>query len=678
LPKKSRGKGSKGTKTTEESHETVDVSEESEPKPEPVKKKTASKRVVKKKVTLLANDNIISDDPDIALELAKSISQTEAEEVEAARKVHVTHARIMTESISESAKKKPSGKSSKSVVIQDTPSAPKSKPTTSKTNLKGAPSLTPEQEATNIMQPLKESKKTSKRLLGTGGSNERTGTILGVPNEFTVISATSSEGTSAKPGVLDKDKDITKEKVILKWGDEQDSEFFDDDEKVEKDGDADDEVDDHVIDKQDDDDEDEETESNKDDIYKYKIRVHKDEDEEIKDAEVEGSDKGDEEITNATKEEVEKTSEATDDTKKTKLPPSSSSLSFFAGYCHPTQNSPDLVFISTEDSRISDSKDNKSSTYTKDSPIPTLTITTDAPTITTDVPESNALTAIELRVAKLEKDVSELKTIEDVFQMELQKHTTYLIHKYSLQHLLELTKKPTPTNEKEYDKIPSEILKIKKEQAESQKNSQFTIKSTNKVALKEYDLKSDLYQSMHANKSFNRNPANYRLYHALMEALIENENDMDKGVADTVKDHKRKHDDDEDNDYEDPPAGPNQGKKAKRRRTKEPESSKKPSSTKETPKGKAPTKGSKTSKSALAKEPVEEPIAEVIMDDVGDDLVHDDDQPQAASKPKTSKTMNPEWFKQPPRPHTPDPEWNKRQVVLDHPAQPWFNQKIYL
>nr|GFB15715.1 hypothetical protein [Tanacetum cinerariifolium] len=84
-----------------------------------------------------------------------------------------------------------------------------------------------------------------------------------------------------------------------------------------------------------------------------------------------------------------------------------------------------------------------------------------------------------------------------------------------------------------------------------------------------------------------------------MEALIEDENVMDKGVADTVKDHKRKHDDDED-----PPAGPNQGKKTKRRRTKESESSKKPSTTKETIKGKAPTKGSKTGKSTFAKEPV--------------------------------------------------------------------------
>nr|GEX67619.1 putative reverse transcriptase domain-containing protein [Tanacetum cinerariifolium] len=51
-----------------------------------------------------------------------------------------------------------------------------------------------------------------------------------------------------------------------------------------------------------------------------------------------------------------------------------------------------------------------------------------------------------------------------------------------------------------------------------------------------------------------KNPANHCLYHALMEALIKDENAMDKGVADTIKDHKRKHDHDED-----PPAGPNQG-----------------------------------------------------------------------------------------------------------------------
>ncbi|GJR62858.1 hypothetical protein Tco_1505020 [Tanacetum coccineum] len=145
----------------------------------------------------------------------------------------------------------------------------------------------------------------------------------------------------------------------------------------------------------------------------------------------------------------------------------------------------------------------------------------------------------------------------------------------------------------------------------------FTIKSIEKEALKEYDQKSALYQTMHANKSFNRNLANHRLYHALMEALIEDENAMDKGVADTVQDHKRKHDDDEDDDDEDPPARPNH---------------------------------------APSKEPVEEPIAKAVMDDAGNDVVCDDDQPQDAYEPKTTKTPNPDWFTQPPRPPTLDPE----------------------
>ncbi|GJX63012.1 hypothetical protein Tco_0295912 [Tanacetum coccineum] len=126
--------------------------------------------------------------------------------------------------------------------------------------------------------------------------------------------------------------------------------------------------------------------------------------------------------------------------------------------------------------------------------IPTPPITTDAPIITAAEPESNALTAIELRVAKIEKDVSELKNIDhftealvilksqvltvvdsfldskvgDVFQKELRKHMADLNQKYSLLHLPELTKKQTPTVDlkQEFKKIPSEILKIKKEQAE--------------------------------------------------------------------------------------------------------------------------------------------------------------------------------------------------------------------
>nr|GEZ17250.1 hypothetical protein [Tanacetum cinerariifolium] len=65
------------------------------------------------------------------------------------------------------------------------------------------------------MQALKESKKTSKRQPGTGGSSEGTGRILGVLDKSTIVFATSSEGTSTKPGVPDEEKVTAEENVIL-------------------------------------------------------------------------------------------------------------------------------------------------------------------------------------------------------------------------------------------------------------------------------------------------------------------------------------------------------------------------------------------------------------------------------------------------------------------------------
>ncbi|GKF79993.1 hypothetical protein Tco_0235561, partial [Tanacetum coccineum] len=56
-----------------------------------------NRRMSKKKVSISADDNIIPE-PDVALELEKSISFVEAEEEEAARRVHATHERLVSES----------------------------------------------------------------------------------------------------------------------------------------------------------------------------------------------------------------------------------------------------------------------------------------------------------------------------------------------------------------------------------------------------------------------------------------------------------------------------------------------------------------------------------------------------------------------------------------------------
>nr|GEW35932.1 hypothetical protein [Tanacetum cinerariifolium] len=477
-PKKIRGKGSQRKKTVDDFKETFDVSEESKRKPELVKGKTASRRVVKKKVTIFADDNIITDDPNVALELGKPVSLTKAKEAEATRKVHVTHAKIVTEFVLEFAKKKSGGKSYR--------------------------------EAANIMQALKESKKTNKRQPCTGGSNDGTGTIPGVADESTVVSVTSSEAT------------------------------------------------------------------------------------------------GDEEVTDAAKEDTKNTSEVKDDAKKTELPPTSSSLYVSLGF------GDQFIKISSDSSLVGTVKDTTNAEFNSfleplvltpvqespliatvitlpplsvsttpsvpqqtTTPIPIPPITTDALTITTTVLKSDAISAVQLRVSKFEKDVSKHKKI-DLSTEALAALTTQVP---SVVDNYPGSKTSTVDLEQELEKNPSEILKIKKEQAKKQNMLTFTIMSTHKATLKEFDQKSTLYQTMHC-------------------------------------------------------------KKTKRRRTKELESSKKPSTTKDTPKGKAPSKGFKTGKSTIAKEPVEEPTAEVVMDDVGEDVVYDDDQPQGASEPKTTKTSN--------------------------------------
>ncbi|GJT55975.1 hypothetical protein Tco_0991029 [Tanacetum coccineum] len=136
----------------------------------------------------LLHDNIVPK-PDLALELGKSISLTEAEEEAVAREVHATHTRIVSESDLEPTQRRQS-------------------------------------EAADIMKALKESKKMSKRQPGTGGSNEGTGNILGVLDESTVVSRASSEGTGSKPGVPDE------EKLILEWEADVDSEHFDRDDNA--------------------------------------------------------------------------------------------------------------------------------------------------------------------------------------------------------------------------------------------------------------------------------------------------------------------------------------------------------------------------------------------------------------------------------------------------------------
>nr|GEV27893.1 retrovirus-related Pol polyprotein from transposon TNT 1-94 [Tanacetum cinerariifolium] len=481
-------------------------------------------------------DNIIPN-PDVALELGKSISLTKTVKEEAARQIH---ARIVTETVPEPARRRPSG-----IAFRDAAQVSK-KP-------------------------------------GTRGSSEGTGSMPRVPDESTIVSDTSIEGTDTKLGFPDEENVTFKEKVILEWGSEQESEYLEedlkDDEEVnwidfdednEKKDDADDDksIDLEMID-------DEETE---DEFVHGDEQVHDDEDKKMTEAEVVEFEKGDEEVTDAS--------------------PSVLKVSVFVIYepsvLIPIPKSPSVALVTSLPPPSVSTRPPVSLQQTT-TPIPTPPIITDAPTITTVVPEPNALADVQLRVEKLEKDVSKLKNIDhsaealatlksqvqtviehylgskigDDLQKVLQRHTAELIQKYFVKPTSESSKIQTPTInlKQESEKSALEIRKINREQAEKQKMPKYTIKSIDKAAFKEYDLKK----------------------------------------------------------Y-----------------------SKKPSTTKETSK----------------------------VNTAGKDVFHDNDQPQDASKPKTYKNPNQDWFKQPPRPLTPDSEWNKRQIVLDQPEQPWFNQMV--
>ncbi|GJT32610.1 hypothetical protein Tco_0923029 [Tanacetum coccineum] len=293
-------------------------------------------------------------------------------------------------------------------------------------------------------------------------------------------------------------------------------------------------------------------------------------------------------------------------------------------------------------------------------------INTEATTITTSLPEITPFIALQLRVARLEQEMSEVKKsdhstnvlasiksqvptavdkylgtkLDDALLKVLERHTADLIEKYSV------LPGPESIQNQESEKSPKEIIIIKKEQ---------------------------------------------------------DEDAMDKEVADKVKNHKRKHDsdddDEDDDDDEGPSAGSNQGKSAKRRRhdsgasrsaqppTKDDEqSSKKPrvsdaSASKQHP---ALTStgwqitdtrdagvDSSMHRSDPESEHSEQSVDNIRMQDEGHVL--DLEDTDNAHIPKVSTTT---WFKQIPkgeRPATPELEWTIPPNDFPKPENNWAN-----
>ncbi|GJS86889.1 retrovirus-related pol polyprotein from transposon TNT 1-94 [Tanacetum coccineum] len=140
-------------------------------------------------------------------------------------------------------------------------------------------------------------------------------------------------------------------------------------------------------------------------------------------------------------------------------------------------------------------------------------INTEATTITTSLPEITPFIALQLRVARLEQEMSEVKKtdhsadvlasirsqvptavdkylgtkLDDALLKVLERHTADLIEKYSV------LPGPESIQNQESEKSPKEIIRAKKEQDEEKQDSTYSIRSTDKVDLEEFDLKSALF-----------------------------------------------------------------------------------------------------------------------------------------------------------------------------------------
>ncbi|GJT18022.1 retrovirus-related pol polyprotein from transposon TNT 1-94 [Tanacetum coccineum] len=123
-------------------------------------------------------------------------------------------------------------------------------------------------------------------------------------------------------------------------------------------------------------------------------------------------------------------------------------------------------------------------------------INTEATTITTSLPEITPFIALQLRVARLEQEMSEVKKtdhsadvlasirsqvptavdkylgtkLDDALLKVLERHTADLIEKYSVMP------GPESIQNQESEKSPKEIIKIKKEQGEEKQDSTYSIR----------------------------------------------------------------------------------------------------------------------------------------------------------------------------------------------------------
>ncbi|GJZ41350.1 hypothetical protein Tco_0588236 [Tanacetum coccineum] len=251
--------------------------------------------------------------------------------------------------------------------------------------------------------------------------------------------------------------------------------------------------------------------------------------------------------------------------------------------------------------------------------------TTEATTSTIVVPDTETLTAFHQRIDDLEKDVKELKDVDNSTKV------------------ISTIQSEVPKAVKEYlgSSLDDAIHKI--EHARKQQVPKETITSSDTIARAEFDQKTTLFKTMTKSKSFNKSLKQRALYHALMESILEDKDAMDEGVADKLK--KRKPDD------ADLDKGPSLVVGFRQK-------------TIESSKGTSKSQPKSIGKYAQAEETVFE---------TGDTQAPQN-QGNIDDQPNIEATTKHDWSKEPERPSNPDSDWHVRKSVDFRPPQTWISK----
>ncbi|GJV63627.1 hypothetical protein Tco_1474455 [Tanacetum coccineum] len=417
-------------------------------------------------------------------------------------------------------------------------------------------------EEAQMKKAIKRSKQET-YLHQAGGSCDGAGFQPEVPDEPKGKSINTHEGTSLKPEVLDVSKADSSDSEYESWG------VSDDD---------DDDQQDYLH-------TDDETNDVDDEEYiRINEEMYDDLNVELKDAELDDEEKGDAEMEDVAHVNDEETQEQIVVVHKEINPEAASAqvqnvaqattivapatqmqLLMFLNQVqfiisHPTMK-PCVIVTAAPTTTTPPPRPPFFTTPQQSTPIPRPT-TTEAITATIAILKSTTLSAIHQRVSDLEKEVKILRNVN---------HNSLIL-----------------------TTIMSEVPIAVKECLGT--NLEDTLNKLDKAALKEFDQKRTLFETMTKSKSFDRNPKYMALYHALIESILVDEDAMDKGVADKLK---KKKPDDVDRD-EDPLAGPDQGLK-RQKSSKDDEPTKKAKST-DTSKGTTKSQPKSTGKSSQAEE----------------------------------------------------------------------------